>query len=401
MDLTNEEETILDGDPSDARTKAMGILVNYGEIQEADRLIPIRSAHVSGVSYLTAGEALLVFLEDLVKGGARASIPSSLNPAGMDLDNWMDMGIPKEFASKQIRIIDLFSRMGITLNCSCIPYEIGDGVEPIQKGDHLAWGESNAVIYANSMVGARTNREGGISTVASAIIGKTPNWGMHVTENRYPTLRVKVNGQMTPFHYDLLGAYVGVNHNSDIALFEGIRPESRDLLKHLGAALAAKGGHALYHIPGITAEQEIINESDPRERLSLEIKDLDRAKEEIYPESSDDIDTFVLGCPQFGPTEFRRLAYALGDRKLAQGKRILVFTARDIREQVDPHLLARVINAGVEIYNDTCMVVTPLAAMGLKKVGTDSAKAAHYIPKLPKVKAAILPIEIIADLATR
>ena len=403
MDLTGEEDRILNGDPSLALTKAMGILVNYGELQEAKRLIPIKNAHVSGVSYLTAGEALVRFLEDFVRGKGKAVVPSTLNPAGMDMDQWSKMGIPPEFAEKQDRIIELFDELGISLTCSCIPYE--DGTSDIGLGDHLSWGESNAVIWANSIVGARTNREGGMSCLASALVGKTPEWGMHLPENRIPTLEVEVKGRMSPLHYDLLGALIGSNYNSEIAYFNGIRPRTNDLLKHLGAGLASKGGHAIFHIEGITPEHRLIEISRSKdaikEKLSLRAKDLDRAKDEIYPESSDDIDAFVLGCPQFGPREFRRLGKALKGKHILPGKRILVFTSRAMRSMVDPRLIAKLEESGVEIYNDTCMVVTPLASMGFKKVGTDSAKAAHYIPNLPKVKAAILPLEIIAEKVTR
>ena len=403
MDLTKEEEGILEGDPSEASTKAMGILVNYGELQEADRLIPIRSAHVSGVSYLTAGEALLMFLGDMVMGGGRASVPSSLNPAGMDLERWKEMGIPEEFASKQIEIISLFRKLGITINCSCIPYEIPGAVEPISFGDHLAWGESNAVIYANSMVGARTNREGGISSLASAIIGKTPNWGMHLDEDRIPTLEVNVKGDMDHIHYDLLGAYLGVNYNSDVCYIKGLKKDSsKPDMKHLGAAMAAKGGHAIYHVEGVTPEMKLVDmaysEDRIREIVDLDISDLERAKDDIYPEELSDTDGFVLGCPQFGPEDFIRLAKAIGERRIRSGKRLLVFTSREARSLVDPGILDDIERSGVEIYNDTCMVVTPLGSMGMSKVGTDSGKAAHYIPKLPRIPAGILPLEMMVDL---
>jgi len=403
MELTKEEEAILHGEPSNAITKAMGILVNYGELQEADRLVPIRSAHVSGVSYLTAGEALLRFLEDMVKGGGRATVPSSLNPAGMDLERWKEMGIPQEFASKQLAIIDLFSKLGVTLNCSCIPYETPGPVEPIAIGDHLAWGESNAVIYANSVVGARTNREGGISSLASALVGKTPNWGMHLDEERMPTLEVNVRGDLEHIHFDLLGAYIGVNHNSEVCYIKGLGPRiARGDLKHLGAAMAAKGGHSIYHIEDVTPEMRLVDAAYSEDRiadvLDLSISDLEKARDDIYPTDLSDAEGFVLGCPQFGPEDFIRLHDAISGRRLLGGKRLLVFTSKDARALVDPKVMEGIERSGVEVYNDTCMVVTPLGSMGMKKVGTDSGKAAHYIPKLPLVPAGILPLEMMVDL---
>ncbi|MFW3145185.1 MAG: aconitase X catalytic domain-containing protein [Thermoplasmatota archaeon] len=405
MELTKEEEKVLSGEYGEAPSFAMKILVNLGELEEADSLIPITSAHISGVSYHTAGEALIRLLEELNRMEARVSVPSSLNPAGMDLRRWREIGYPEDFARKQLRIIELFSGLGINMTCSCIPYETTNRVPEIRFGDHVSWGESNAVIYANSVIGARTNREGGISCLAASILGKTPNWGMHLDLHRMPSLKVKVEGELTPYHYDLLGAHIGKTFNSRIVVFEGI-PASADhgSLKHLGAAMAAKGGHPIFHIRGLTPEQVLIERSEVEGRIGDSISigpgDLEEAKGSLYPKSLNEPDVFVLGCPQFGVTEFNRLDSALGGRKLREGKRIIVYTTRALREMLPSGLLGRIIESGAEIYDDTCMVVTPLRKIGIERVGTDSGKAAHYIPKMSQVEADLLPLEVIVDICT-
>ena len=158
MDLTREEEAILNGEQGEGKQKAMELVTALGKIYGADSLIDITSAHLSGASYKTIGDGGLKYLEDLVGGGATVSVPSTLNPVGMDRDRWREMHIPEEFAKKQLRIIDLYGQMGIKKTCSCTPY-IGPNVPSM--GDHVAWSESSALSFVNSYIGARTNREGG------------------------------------------------------------------------------------------------------------------------------------------------------------------------------------------------------------------------------------------------
>ncbi len=404
MYLTKEEEAVLEGEKGEGLSFAMKILVNLGDLEEAEGFVPIRSAHISGVSYHTAGEALITLLRKLNGMGAKVQVPSSLNPAGMDLLRWKELGYPEDFASKQLEIIDLYGKLGIDLTCSCIPYETPQRMEPIGLGDHLSWGESNAVIFANSMVGARTNREGGISALASAILGKTPDWGMHREENRNPTLKVEVVDQLGSFHFNLLGAFIGKNFNSQIPYFSGIDIQTmRADLKHLGAALAAKGGHAIFHVEGITPEDHYIKRSEEmgiiKDTISISANELLSMKDELYPYHDNSPDIFVLGCPQFGITEFRRLYKLLDGRNLSKEKRIIVYTNKALREIMDTEVLKGIIDSGVEVYDDTCMVVTPLDRIGIKRVGTDSAKAAHYIPKMSHIPADLIPLEMIVEIA--
>ena len=192
MYLTKEEEKILAGEEGETLQKAMGILTALGDIYGADALIPVKSAQISGVSYKTIGDAGLEWISDL-KGTVR--VPSVLNPAGMDTENWERLGIDPAFAKKQIEILDVFKGLGVRPQCTCTPYYL-KGFD-VGYEDHLAWGESSAVSYANSVIGARTNREGGPSAISAALIGKTPNYGFHLPENRQPT-RSAVKPTMPP-----------------------------------------------------------------------------------------------------------------------------------------------------------------------------------------------------------
>ncbi len=403
MELTADEERILNGGSGPAEELAMRILVNLGELEGADSLIRIVSAHISGVSYKTGGEGLIKMLERFHDDGGKVSVPSSLNPAGMDLDLWGKMGIDPAFAKKQGRIIKLYGSLGVETTCTCIPYELFSKLHPVGMGDHIAWGESNAVIYANSMLGARTNREGSISCLASAIVGRTPNYGMHLDEKRLPTIEVSVSGEMSALDHDLLGAHIGVNFNSGIPLIKGLKgPELPDL-KHMGAAMAAKGGLALYHVEGVTPESRICDpasfENNIDDRVTISSEDLSAVKEELYPTIDGEIDTYVIGCPQLGKGEFQRLYRSIKGKRLLPGKRILAFTSRDLLNSLDVELVKGVEKAGVEIYRDTCMVVSPLDMMGMSRAGTDSGKAAHYLPRMSRISTELMPIEMIIENA--
>ena len=170
MNLNSKDKDILNGKYGNAAKKSMEILVALGEIYGAKKLIPITSVQVAGVSYHNLGDAGLEYLEELAKDG-KVTIKTTLNPAGMDLTDWEKLGISKEFAEKQLKVIDAFKKLGIETTATCTPYLVGN--KP-NKNDHIAWSESSAVCYANSVLGAKTNREGGPSALAAAIIGKTP-----------------------------------------------------------------------------------------------------------------------------------------------------------------------------------------------------------------------------------
>ena len=249
VELEPGDERILDGEQGETRQKMLEILVALGTVFGAERLVSVKSVQVSGASYKTIGKYGLEWLEEL---DARAVVPAVLNPVGMPRGRWQEMGIDPAFAEKQNAVIAAYERLGIRLECTCTPYYLNS---PRYK-DHLAWSESSAVSYANSVIGARTNREGGPAALAAAIIGKTPCYGLHLAANRTPQMVVEVatgGRDLSIAHYGALGYLAGKRVGNRIPYFRDIRPNA-DGLKALGAAMAATGAVALYHVEGVTPE---------------------------------------------------------------------------------------------------------------------------------------------------
>jgi predicted aconitase len=188
MQLTLEEQQMLAGEHGRSTQKAMEILTALGTIYAAERMVPVTSVQIAGVSFDNLGEAGLDFLSEMADGGGQVRVLTTLNPAGMDIENWQALGIDPDFARNQERVIDTYARMGVLTTCSCTPYLFGNLPH---FGEHIAWAESSAVCYANSVLGARTNREGGPSALAAALTGRTPCYGLHLDENRRPGLTCK------------------------------------------------------------------------------------------------------------------------------------------------------------------------------------------------------------------
>jgi predicted aconitase len=204
--LTTDEKEMLDGKYGNAVRKSMEILTTLGDIYGAEKMIDVASVQVAGVSYSNLGEAGLDYLSELAKDG-KVKVLTTLNPAGMDLENREALGIDEDFAKNQERVIDAFAAMGIITTCTCTPYLIGNAPH---FGQHLAWAESSAVCYSNSVIGARTNREGGPSALASGLTGKTPEYGLHLDENRHGQILVDIKVPIVGTdQFGILGKVIG------------------------------------------------------------------------------------------------------------------------------------------------------------------------------------------------
>src|SRR3990172_8163169 len=291
MQLTKEEERMLSGEEGYAARKSMEILTALGDIYGADQLIKVGSVQVAGVSYHNLGDAGLEFLNELAKDG-RVKVLTTLNPAGMDLENWRPLGISEEFAAKQNLVIDAFRRMGILISCTCTPYLIGNLP---RYGEHVAWSESSAVTFANSVIGARTNREGGPSALAAAFVGKTPCYGLHLDENRFPDVHVQVNAELHKLSdWGALGYAIGRKAENKIPYITGINAAELDELKSFCASVVTYGAKPLFYIKGITPGAEL--QTQPKETVTIEQADLKNAYDNINDEVSD-IDFVCVGCP--------------------------------------------------------------------------------------------------------
>ncbi|MDD5472612.1 MAG: aconitase X catalytic domain-containing protein [Candidatus Methanoperedens sp.] len=365
MYLTPEEEKLFNGERGATYQKAIEILTALGDIYGADRLIPIKSAQIAGVSYKTIGDAGLEWISDL-KG--KVAVPSILNPAGMDRECWREMGISEEFARKQEEIIRAYEALGVRTECSCTPYYIFDNLAGY--GDHVAWSESSAISYANSVIGARTNREGGPGALAAALIGKTANYGFHLDENRKPVVLIEVEAKLHDSDYGALGYIVGEMVGDRVPLFKLKSKPSKDELKSLGAAMAASGAVALYHVTGVTPEAG--KYETPAEKITIE----ERQIRDVYTTGEPDLIAF--GCPHSSVSELERLAQLFNGKKVK--KEVWVCTSRALKNK-HPELIRRIEKSGAKVFCDTCMVVSP-ASERFACMMVNSGKAHKYVPNL-------------------
>lgn len=374
MYLSNAEEEILSGESGEVMERMFRLLVRLGEIYGADRMIPVNSAQVAGVSYKSIGDPGVEFLEDYSAKGAKVKIVTFLNPAGMDIEDWQKLNMPPSFAEKQLRIMDAFRKMGIVVSATCTPYLAGNLP---RFREHIAWSESSAISFSNSVIGARTNREGGPSALAAALCGVTPNYGLHLDENRKPQMLVEVDAKLEDSaDFGALGYVVGRQVKNRIPYLRGIKDADTDQLKALGAAMAASGAVALYHVEGLTPESHLM-ETIGLEKLSVGDKDISETYSRLSTGKEPDI--VILGCPHSSLKEIMTVSRKLEGRRLK--KPLWVCTSRMVKEAANRMGFTKTIEAaGGKVVADTCMVVSPIEDMGYKTTAVNSGKAANYLP---------------------
>lgn len=375
MYLTSEEKAMLAGELGPGVKRAMEIVAALGKIYEAQELVSVQSVQVAGVSYKNLGDAGLEFLREWAGQGARVRVPTTLNPAGMDLTHWQELGISEEFARKQMAVIEAFKAMGIAPSCSCTPYLTGNLPT---FGQHIAWSESSAVSFANSVLAARTNREGGPSALAAAVTGRTAKYGLHLDENRQATHIIEVRCRVTSAaDFGALGYLAGRRVRNGVPYFKGLESGEQGMLKTLGAAMAASGAVALYHVEGVTPEARagdvVTGEAETVVILSLA---------EGYAALNspiDEIDLVSIGCPHASLDEIEEVAHWLKGRQVKA--KLWITTARETKDRAQQQGLVELIEAaGGRVVADTCLVVAPIEELGLRSMATNSAKAAFYAP---------------------
>ena len=368
MYLTKEEEQMLDGEAGEVKERLFRLLVRLGDIYGAEKMIPVGSVQVAGVSYKSIGEPGTAFLEDMAAKKAKAQVLTFLNPAGMDLENYKELGFPEDFAKNQLRIIHAFKEMGIVITSTCTPYLAGNLP---RFREHIAWSESSAVSFSNAVIGARTNREGGPSALAASICGRTPEYGLHLWENRQPTVKINVNAKLSfSADYGALGYLVGKKVKNKIPFFTGVTNANTDHLKALGAAMAASGAVALYHVEHLTPEADLVDKG-VNETINVEQKDIDDTYETLSEGSEPDI--VILGCPHASLREIATLSEKVQGKQLK--KPVWICTSRMMKEAADRMGFSQIIkDAGGHVVADTCMVVSPIEQMGYKQTGVNSGK---------------------------
>jgi len=395
MHLTKEEEKMLNGEYGEVTERLFRLLVRLGDIYGADKMIPVGSVQVAGVSYKSIGDPGTEFLEDMASKGAKVQVLTYLNPAGMDLENWKELGFPADFAKNQLRIMlrimDAFRKMGIVVTSTCTPYLAGNLP---RFREHIAWSESSAVSFSNSVIGARTNREGGPSALAAAICGRTPNYGLHLWEKRQPTIQIDVSADLS-FNSDFgaLGYFVGKQVKNKIPYFTGIKNANTDQLKALGAAMAASGAVALYHIEGLTPEADLVK-TKGLEKINVSKKDIKDTYDKLNTGKKPDI--VILGCPHASLREISALADKLDGKHLK--KPVWICTSRMVKEAAERMGYCEIISkAGGSVVADTCMVVSPIEQMGYKTTGVNSGKAANYLPGFCKQEVCYANIDDLVE----
>lgn len=378
MFLTKKEEQMCDGEFGETIRKSMDILVALGDIYGASKLVDITSAQVSGVSYKTIGDAGLEYLEDLARDGSgKATINASLNPPGTDLDNWKELGFPEEFAIKQNQIVDAYANLGIYKTCTCTPYLVGNVP---RFADHVSWSESSAVAFVNSVIGARTNREGGPAALAAAIVGKTPLYGFHLEQNRKANLIVNVDCEINGADFGALGYIIGKFVGGGVPYFNLKNSPDNNDLKTLGAALASSGSVALYHVENITPEYQNAGKNDVEDVMFVSRNQINETRQKLSTTDKTP-DLICLGCPHASLDEIKQVANIVKGKTIKN--KLWICTSVSVKATADRMGYTQIIEqAGGNVVCDTCMVVAPIEDMGFEVIGVNSAKAANYVPSM-------------------
>lgn len=371
MYLTPLQEKILNGEYGWVYAKALEIIVKVGEVLGADKLIPVKHVHVSGVSYTNIGDYGLDFIKEFYSKGGLAKVFTTINPGCVDLTRSSRL-ISNKFFNKQIEINSILERMGFKSTYTCIPYLYRKPV----LNEHLAWGESSAVVFANSIYGARTNREGGPLTIASALTGYTYNYGLHIDSERTVNSIVSIEG-IDSKYYGLIGLWIGENIvNKPIVRNTYLDYSS---LKILLAAAAASGDHGLIVIDKVTPEKTY-SISDNVERISIGYKDIERYVG-IEPGSEAKIIGFI-GCPHLDPVEFMDVFnyiivnYSRGCRLRGD----LLISIPYIYNRIFSEEIRFLKRIGVDVTLGTCPIVSTITEKP-DYILTNSGKAYFYLKK--------------------
>ena len=389
MYLTSKEERTLAGEEGPGRQKAMELLVAIGDIYGAKRLVPVSSAQVSGASFKTIGDAGIKFLEDFSKE-AKATVRASVNPLGLDMRRWRSMGVDSGFRTKQARIVSAYSSMGLEPLYTCTPYLSGN--RP-RAGQHIAWAESSATVFANSVLGAMTNREGGPSALAAAVVGKTAEYGLHLRENRLPRVRIDL-GDVPPGLVPLAGYVVGRIAGNRIPYLPGLSL-TPDGHKAFGAAMAATSAVSMY-VYTERGGRSRVDSTIVEERVSLPESELAACRESLAGDDSWDL--VAMGCPHCSPAELRSMARYLKDRRPSNEQDVWFCTCRKAYAACPDAV--RVLKRFGKVLCDTCMVVSPIEKM-YRRTASDSGKAMVYLPTLGRQRATFRTTDQLLEAISR
>jgi predicted aconitase len=389
--LDDRDQALLDGEGGPGAALAMRLVLLAADALEADRLIPITGAHVDSCLY--HGQATLDFAQRLIDGGAQVSVPTTLNVGSLDLlhpDLWR--GTP-EAAARGRQLMEAYRQLGCRPTFTCAPYQLADQRPAV--GEQVAWAESNAIVFCNSVLGARTERYGDFTDIACAITGRVPDAGLHTTDARRAVMVMRLAPDVpaplieADALYPVLGTVLGRRAGSRVTVLDGFPLLSEDRLKAIGAAAASSGAVAMFHVVGSTPEAASLDDAlaggMPTETIHVGLEDLRAAHDGLSSapgvRPGDPIGAVSLGTPHASLTELLAIADELAGDRVAAGVEFLVSTARKTQELAEHEGIgSRLRDAGVEVLVDTCSYLGPILRPAAQPIMTDSAKWAYYAP---------------------
>jgi predicted aconitase len=379
MELAKDEQKALDGNYGEALATAYRILVAIGEATGAQKLVPTKWAHISGVNYNTIGDEGMRFLEKF-STRVKFAIRTTINPMGYDRNKPED--IPRNFQERQENIARSYERMGATLSFTCTPYEVFDIP---QKGTAVSFAESNAAVFSNSILGLKTNKESALSALASAVTGKTPLSDLRLEESRTPKIAIESDFDfMNELDYGLLGYFTGKEVKDSCVALSSIDKLDTIQAKTLCAAIGTSGSCGMFTFG-----------EKAKEKITFGKKEAQSVRDEIS--SADDGDIITLGSPQLGMNELKMLANLTETRKFT--RRCIIFCSRAIyNSAVKIGLAGRIEKSGAEFRCDSCTCLTPYITKDkYDAVITNSIKGAYYLSRSNKVKVALKDIKTVAE----
>ena len=407
MQLTDDERAMLDGRGGKAQQKAMELLVRYAEALGAERFV--NTNNVAGVPG-SANPFLQQYYRGKDEGGRDAifssfdldsdelvDVPDALVPTahlqgGVDRAHWQELGVKVEIFRSYEEREAFAARHGVDILKTCTPYLAG---RVPQLGEHCAWMESSAVVFCNSVLGARTNTEGRESTSAAMLTGKIPDWGLHRRENRFATHHILVEMSVeSVIDWGMLGYFVGDAVQERIPVVTGRHglPEIVRF-KHFGAAASSSGGVEMYHIASVTPEASTLDVAlggrPPQVTIVYGASERRRVYERLNATASDpNVDFVMLGCPHAAIEQLQQAAQLLAGRHVSANCQLWIFTSRAVKRAADEAGYSTAIaDAGGLLLTDTCSAFAQALPAGTKVAALDSAKQAHYLPAIMGVQA--------------
>ncbi|MDG6910173.1 MAG: aconitase X catalytic domain-containing protein [Nitrososphaerota archaeon] len=388
MHLDPSQEKLLRGEGGEAKQFAMEIVTKVGDAVGADALVPIKSAHVLA-HYSSLHDAGVDVLERFASAGGRFAVPTSVDPASIDLQNWRSFGIPEDYARQQFRLCDAYAKLGGMRCWTCVQYQVCNFPK---QGETVAWAESSAVVFANSVLGCRSNKIAAGMDVACAVLGLTPKFGMLIDGARVAKVAFRLNaGALSDLDYRSIGFFIGRRAGAMVPVLEGLPPSvTSDEVKHLGAAAAAAGPVAMIHLPGITPGSKTVSDATgggPAEEIEISRSDLEAVESDLN--QTDELpDLVAFGVPHLSVNELGQLAKLLEGRRLKRGVKMYIYTSGQAFEMAERTGIAESIEAsGARLTHSTDAEISPLRRLGFGTVMTNSAKLAETVSSEGEIKA--------------